>query len=200
MKRCWEFINLFSKCWLLVRVTSNKECQRICAKAGKSKRNPGGEESLEFLKIFYSQIMGDLRKSCKKQYRTFPHARRPASPVDALHHDGAATKARRLPVARGRRRRPTPPAAAAHVPPLVRDQVRGPALPFLTSLRRLPIRRFLTFPLCFILGRLSQVLAGYCVERPLTVTVTARFMRFRRGHGGGVGVRPGPPQPAPSGP
>lgn len=87
MKRCWEFINLFSKCWLLVRVTSNKECQRICAKAGKSKRNPGGEESLEFLKIFYSQIMGDLRKSCKKQYRTFPHARRPASPVDALRHD-----------------------------------------------------------------------------------------------------------------
>lgn len=83
---------------------------------------------------------------------------------------------------------------------LVRDQVRDPALPFLTSLRRLPIRRFLTFPLCFILGRLSQVLAGYCVERPLTVTVTAQFMRFRRGHGGGVGVRPGPPQPAPSGP
>lgn len=67
---------------------------------------------------------------------------------------------------------------------LVRDQVRDPALPFLTSLRRLPIRRFLTFPLCFILGRLSQVLAGYCVERPLTVTVTARFMRFRRGHWG----------------
>lgn len=150
------------------------------------------EESLAFFKIFYSQIMGDLRKSCKKQYRTFPHARRPASPVDALRHDGAATEARRLPVARGRRCRPTPPAAAAHVPPLVRDQVRDPALPFLTSLQRLPIRRFLTFPLCFILGRLSQVLAGYCVERPLTVTVTVRFMRFRRGHWGGGGGKAGP--------
>lgn len=152
MKRCWEFINLFSKCWLLVRVTSNKECQRICAKAGKSKRNPEGEESLEFLKIFYSQIMGDLRKSCKKQYRTFPHARRPASPVDALHHDGAAIKARRLPVARGRRRRPTPPAAAAHVPPLVRDQVRDPALPFLTLFGVFPSGGSSLFPCASSLG------------------------------------------------